>query len=54
MLLNTAVARALDPIMMVRAMRHAALAGWDAYRAGPIPWRAHADASSPREGLPQL
>ena len=53
-LLNTAVARARDPIMMARAMRHAALAGWDAYHAGRIPRRAHADASSPREGFPRL
>ena len=33
-LLNTAVARARDPVRMARAMRHAAAAGRDAWRAG--------------------
>ena len=49
-LLNTAVARASDPLRMARAMRHAALAGRDAHRAGRIPRRFHAEASSPLEG----
>ncbi len=49
-LLNTAVARARDPVGMARAMRHAALAGRDAHRAGRISRRFHAAASSPLEG----
>jgi thiazole synthase len=49
-LLNTAVARARDPLRMARAMRHAALAGREAQRAGRIPRRFHAAASSPLEG----
>lgn len=50
-LLNTAIAHARDPIRMARAMRHAALAGRDAYLAGRIPKRLYATASSPEEGV---
>lgn len=50
-LLNTAVARARDPVAMARAMRQAVLAGWNARRAGRIPRRAHAVPSSPQQGL---
>lgn len=49
-LLNTAVARARDPELMAKAMRHAAEAGRDAYRAGRIPRKELAVASSPRVG----
>ncbi len=49
-LLNTAVARAHDPVRMARAMRHAALAGRDAFRAGRMPRKFHAEASSPWAG----
>jgi thiazole synthase len=49
-LLNTAVARAQDPVRMARAMRHAALAGRDAYLAGRMPRKFYAEASSPWEG----
>lgn len=49
-LLNTAVARARDPVRMARAMRNAALAGRDAREAGRIPRRFYADASSPLQG----
>src|SRR5262249_58531741 len=49
-LLNTAVARAQDPVLMARAIRSAAHAGRDAYRAGRIPRKFYADASSPMEG----
>jgi thiazole synthase len=49
-LLNTAVARAHDPVTMARAMRHAAIAGRAAYRAGRMPKRFWADPSSPLEG----
>lgn len=50
-LLNTAIAHARDPLRMARAMRHAALAGRDAFLAGRIPKRLYATASSPEEGV---
>jgi len=50
-LLNTAVAKARDPVAMAAAMRHAVEAGYQARRAGRIPKRAYAEASSPRLGL---
>jgi len=49
-LLNSAVARAGDPVGMARAMKHAAEAGRAAHLAGRIPLLQHAEASSPREG----
>jgi thiazole synthase len=49
-LLNTAVARARDPVAMARAVRHAAAAGREASRAGRIPLKFYAEASSPMEG----
>jgi thiazole synthase len=49
-LLNTAVARAQDPVRMARAMRHAALAGRDAWLAGRMPRKFFAEASSPWAG----
>lgn len=49
-LLNTAVARARDAVLMAGAMRRAALAGRAAYRAGRIPRKFQASASSPRRG----
>ena len=50
-LLNTGVACARDPIRMARAMKHAILAGRDAYLSGRIPRKRYATASSPWEGL---
>lgn len=50
-LLNTAVAKAQDPVRMAAAMRHAVEAGVLARRAGRIPKRAYAEASSPQLGL---
>ena len=50
-LLNTAIAHARDPVRMARAMRHAAIAGRDAYLAGRIPKRLYGTASSPSEGV---
>ena len=50
-LLNTAVAKAQDPVGMARAMRDAVAAGRRARQAGRIPKRSHAEASSPRLGL---
>jgi thiazole synthase len=50
-LLNTAIAHARDPVRMARAMKHAALAGRDAYLAGRIPRRLYGTASSPERGV---
>jgi len=50
-LMNTAIAGAKDPVRMARAMRHAVMAGRDAFLAGRIPRRRYASASSPEEGL---
>ena len=50
-LLNTAIAHARDPVAMAFAMKYATLAGRLAYRAGRIPRRLYATASSPEEGL---
>jgi thiazole synthase len=50
-LLNTAIAHAADPVRMARAMRAACDAGRDAYRAGRIPKKRYATASSPWEGV---
>jgi thiazole synthase len=50
-LLNTAIARADDPVGMARAMRLAVAAGWEARAAGRIPQRRYAEASSPELGL---
>jgi len=50
-LLNTAIAHARDPIRMARAMRHAAIAGREAFLAGRIPKRLYGTASSPTEGV---
>jgi thiazole synthase len=52
-LLNSAIAEARDPVMMARAFKHAVEAGRLAYRAGRMPARGKADASSPSAGLIQ-
>ncbi len=51
-LLASSVARAKDPERMALAMRRAVEAGYAALRAGRIPRRLHAEASTPDEGLP--
>jgi thiazole synthase len=43
-----------DPPQMARALRAAVEAGHAARRAGRIPTRTHAQASTPEEGLPEL
>ncbi|HEX7744372.1 MAG TPA: thiazole synthase [Micromonosporaceae bacterium] len=53
-LLATAVTRARDPELMSAAMRDAVSAGRLAYRAGRIPRRWHARASTQLAGLPEL
>jgi thiazole synthase len=50
-LMNTAIAEARDPIRMARAMKHAVIAGREAFLAGRMPRRMYADASSPLSGL---
>jgi thiazole synthase len=50
-LVNTAIAQAKHPILMAEAMRDAVLSGRRAFRAGRIPRRLHASASSPETGL---
>src|SRR5687768_14386945 len=50
-LMNTAIALAGDPIAMATAMKLAVEAGRLAFRAGRIPRRSYASASSPSEGL---
>lgn len=49
-LMNTAIAAARDPIRMARAMRHAIIAGREAFLAGRMPPRRYASASSPETG----
>jgi thiazole synthase len=53
-LLASAVTRARDPESMAAAMRHAVEAGRLARRAGRIPPRWHAEASTPMHGIAQL
>ncbi len=51
-LLNTAVARAADPVRMARAFADAVRAGRAAWRAGPVPRRQTAHASTPTLDMP--
>lgn len=53
-LIASSVTRARDPELMAGAMRDAVAAGRAAYRAGRIPRRWHAEASTQFEGLPSL
>jgi thiazole synthase len=46
--------RALEPVLMAEALRDAVRAGYLARRAGRIPTRLHAEASSPALGRPDL
>jgi len=50
-LMNTAIAGAKDPLLMAEAMRLAVEAGRKAFRAGRIPRKLYATASSPLEGV---
>ena len=50
-LLNTAVAKARDPVSMAGAMRDAVAAGRAARRSGRIPRQSRAEPSSPQLGL---
>jgi len=50
-LMNTGIAGAADPVAMAGAMRRAVEAGRLAFKAGRIPRRLYASASSPVEGI---
>lgn len=50
-LMNSAIAHAQQPVLMAEAMRHAVIAGRQAYLAGRMPKRLYATASSPLQGL---
>ena len=50
-LINTAVSKARDPVLMAKSMRAAVDAGRLSRLAGRIPKRAHAEPSSPQLGL---
>jgi thiazole synthase len=53
-LVASAMNRALEPALMAEALRDAVRAGYLAHRAGRIPTRLHAEASSPALGRPDL
>ena len=46
-----AATEAKDPVRMARAMKHAVIAGREAYLAGRMARRLYADPSSPLAGL---
>ncbi|PWE17312.1 thiazole synthase [Marinicauda salina] len=50
-LMNTAIAEAKDPVRMAAAMKHAVIAGREAYLAGRMAKKKYADPSSPLGGL---
>ncbi len=50
-LLNTGIAGARDPLLMAQAMRDGVRAGRSAFRAGRIPRKLYATASSPETGV---
>ncbi len=50
-LMNTGIAGAQDPVAMAEAMKFAVRAGRLAYKAGRIPRKLYATASSPMQGI---
>ena len=50
-LMNTGIANAHDPVLMAEAMKHAVIAGRQAYLAGRMEKKLYATASSPLEGI---
>jgi thiazole synthase len=50
-LVNTAIAHAKHPVQMAEAMRHAVIAGRQAFLAGRMAKQRYANASSPTAGL---
>jgi thiazole synthase len=51
LLMNTGIAIARDPVLMASAMKHAVIAGRQAFLAGRMAKRLYADASSPMDRL---
>lgn len=51
-LLNTAIARAGEPVSMAKAFSQAVHAGRSAYQAQPMPMRDMASPSTPVFGIP--
>lgn len=49
-LMNTAIAAAREPVRMATAMKHAVIAGREAFLAGRMARRRYASASSPLDG----
>jgi thiazole synthase len=49
-LMNTAIAAAKDPVSMASAMKKGVEAGREAFRAGRMPRKRYASASSPIDG----
>ena len=49
-LMNSAIAAAKDPVLMASAMKHAIIAGREAFKAGRMPRKRYASASSPIDG----
>ena len=50
-LINTAIAKAKEPIMMAESMKHAVIAGRKSYLAGRMKHQEYGSASSPSKGL---
>ena len=50
-LMNTAIAAAQNPVLMASAMKKGIQAGREAFRAGRMPRKRYASASSPIDGL---
>jgi thiazole synthase len=51
LLMNTGIASARDPVLMATAMKHAVIAGRQAFLAGRMAKRLYANASSPMENV---
>ncbi len=49
-LMNSAIAHARQPVRMARAMKHAIIAGREAFLAGRMPKKQYGEASSPIQG----
>ena len=50
-LVNTAIAKAKNPILMAQSMKHSVIAGRQAYNAGRMEFQNYGSASSPKKGL---
>src|SRR5437588_10484791 len=50
-LMNSGIAHAENPVLIAEAMKHAVIAGREAYLSGRMPKKLYASASSPLEGV---